>query len=349
MKLPFNIPARWYKPIIHLVFWVIAVFVMYKQFALSGMETFLVDLVYTFLFMTPVVLITYLNFGFLLPKYFSKKRYGIWLLGNGIGVGIGYLLHFFIFDVLSDWLLSGFYMISFSDEIKLINYFLIFLVISTLLWLSQAWFQWQVSQQKMLQLKQENTALQLDLLRYQIQPHFLFNTLSSLYSLAEKGDPGTGKSIIRLSELLRYFIYENQADFLPWEKEWEVLQNYVNLQKLRLPKDFDIKIEAKEISEGKRIASGVWMVFLENAFKHGLKARTQKSYIHLNLSGEANSLRFEISNSKGKADQLFTDQKGIGLENVKRRLELLYRDRFQLKIDEQPAYFKVTLITPTES
>jgi len=218
------------------------------------------------------------------------------------------------------------------------------------------WIYFTYNKQNILQLRIAETALQqskadLQFLRSQVNPHFLFNTLNTLYgtALQEKADR-TAEGVQMLGEMMRFMLHENHLDFIPMQKEINYLKNYIALQKLRIQASKDIAI-SDNIEAGNcnhRIAPMLLIPLVENAFKHGISLQ-QKSWITINLTCNNTAIVFEVSNSVHSKQTVDTekDKSGIGLNNVSERLKLIYKNRFDLSVTSTDAVFTVRLsLTP---
>ncbi|MDJ0646975.1 MAG: sensor histidine kinase [Flavobacteriaceae bacterium] len=196
-------------------------------------------------------------------------------------------------------------------------------------------------------LLHEKTDAELKLLRSQINPHFLFNTLNNLLSIAEKEDQkDVSNGIFQLSELLRYMLYDTSNNKVVLEKEIEFIESYIKLNKLRFDDEDAIEISfSKEGIEGHElIAPAILISFVENAFKHGIDIYN-KSYIDMKLTVYDGVLNFNICNSLHSdkdVHELEGNGSGIGLQNVKKRLRILYPEKHKLKIEEKEKDFCVT-------
>jgi LytS/YehU family sensor histidine kinase len=192
------------------------------------------------------------------------------------------------------------------------------------------------------------SATDLQFLRSQINPHFLFNTLNTLYgtALKEKSEQ-TAEGIQMLGDMMRFMLHENNLDFIPMNKEIEYLKNYIALQKLRTPPSPGIRIE-DNIDEAKcnrHIAPMILIPFIENAFKHGISLE-EKSWIDIKLVCDDTFICFEVRNSMHNGVELDTekDKSGIGLKNVAERLKLLYPGKHELNISESENEFIAKLV-----
>ncbi|HMQ63554.1 MAG TPA: histidine kinase [Flavilitoribacter sp.] len=196
-------------------------------------------------------------------------------------------------------------------------------------------------------LRQENLESELNYLKAQVHPHFLFNTLNNIYAMAEQEESReTAEGIARLSGLLRYVLYDCKAEQVLLEKEVDFLGNVIQLQRLRLADDDDIAIAFNMNGDyrGRRIAPLLLMPFVENAFKHGIDLK-RSSFIRIDLEVQGDGLRFRVANSSFNGQEPGKTP-GIGLQNVRRRLELLYPGRHQLEVTERDRIFTVNLQIP---
>jgi LytS/YehU family sensor histidine kinase len=199
-------------------------------------------------------------------------------------------------------------------------------------------------EKELLEKEKQKTEVELKALKAQINPHFFFNTLNSIYSMALDKDERLPNTILQLSDLMRYFLYESKDNFIPLDKELVVLTNYVDLQKIRSDAQLNIEINRSGEISGQKIAPLILITFLENAFKHGAKGGTEKTFIKLNIEIEKNKLNFSVENNKGTIDEIKSgDHKGLCLENIKRQLELLYPKKHFLKIKNMKDNFGVQL------
>ncbi|GAA0890673.1 hypothetical protein GCM10009122_03520 [Fulvivirga kasyanovii] len=201
------------------------------------------------------------------------------------------------------------------------------------LWVYEQW-KWLKS------LQADKTAAELALLKSQVNPHFFFNTLNNLYSLTVRHSDEAPKVILKLSDMMRYTIYEGKKSFVPVSEEIEYLNNYIELHKIRYYKTVDISFH-HQTGEGETVAPLLFIILLENAFKHGVESLADGAYINMRLTSEDGALHFIIENNFDPAHK--SDVPGIGLENLKRRLDLIYPDNHNLDITRQENIFKVEL------
>lgn len=199
-------------------------------------------------------------------------------------------------------------------------------------------------QQRLLKLEEEKKSMELKVLKNQLNPHFLFNTLNNLYTLTLKKDDKAPEVIAKLSEILDFVLYRCNEDFVPIEKEITLIENYIALEKLRYDENRLTVSFTKDIEQSNKISPLVLLTFIENAFKHGVINETEKATIKLYLASQKGKITFSIENSKPQNDFASISNKSkIGLENVRKQLELLYPKKHQLVIEETQTIFKVKL------
>ena len=214
---------------------------------------------------------------------------------------------------------------------------LLMLFMSGFIKIAQEWFK---SEQQREVLKVENLNAELKFLKSQINPHFLFNCLNTIYSLAHKHSAQTEHAIIKLSTIMRYMIYESNEDKVQLQQELQYLEDYIDIQRLRLPEDIVVDYAVQGNPAGLRIEPMLLVPFVENAFKHGI-SYAEPSFIAIALAIEKNQVRLVVENSLFR--QRVAEKGGIGLQNVKKRLELLYTEDHELEITEAENQFIVDL------
>ena len=193
---------------------------------------------------------------------------------------------------------------------------------------------WFYDQQIKNRLINENQAGELALLRAQINPHFLFNTLNNIYSLALQNSKDTAVSIARLSEIMRYMLKEPETEKVPLDKEIEYLKSFIELHKLRFKHEDFIEFRLDGDLSGNKIAPMILIHFVENAFKHGTK-QAESPGIVIKLSVKEKVLKMNVVNfCKDNSSEAEGDSNGIGINNVKRRLELIYSGRYKLTMNK---------------
>jgi LytS/YehU family sensor histidine kinase len=188
----------------------------------------------------------------------------------------------------------------------------------------------------------ERLAAELKFLRQQISPHFLFNMMTNMVSLARQGSPLLEPSLIKLSELLRYSLYESGDGKILLSSEVTLVRNFVDLQQLRFGEDVDIRMDMPDPEAGEVIEPMLLIPFVENAFKHGI-GMVKHAFIHIELRVEGRQLYFMVSNNYNRDSFAKDKSSGIGLANTRSRLELLYPGRHKLIITDEGEIYKVEL------
>jgi hypothetical protein len=214
---------------------------------------------------------------------------------------------------------------------------LLMLFMSGFIKIAQEWFK---SEQQREALKVENLNAELKFLKSQINPHFLFNCLNTIYSLAHKHSAQTEHAIVKLSTIMRYMIYDSNEDKVQLQQELQYLEDYIDIQRLRLPDDIVVDYAVQGNPVGLKIEPMLLVPFVENAFKHGI-SYAEPSFIAIALAIERNQVRLVVENSRFR--KRVAEKGGIGLQNVRKRLELLYTGDHDLEITESENQFIVDL------
>ena len=201
--------------------------------------------------------------------------------------------------------------------------------------------QWFLAEERKEEMQKQQLATELNMLRSQVNPHFLFNTLNGIYSMAVAKDEKTPDSVMKLSRIMRYTLEESQTEKVALAKEIEFINSYIELQKLRANDKLHVDFEVKGNVEHVQIAPLLFIPFIENAFKYGISAHSDV-YIKMGIAYNEGKLYFTCSNPVFPNQKIKTGT-GTGISNVKRRLELLYENRHELKINKKEEVFFVDL------
>jgi len=319
----------------HVFFWlsIISIFLFLAQSDMHiGAEGVLVIFI-----LYPVINIGlfYLNYLVYIPRFLDSKRYTAYAVIIALNLilfslgkyGVG--LYFKPYVLVRMHQTIGFWQYFISSMFASLT----FVFLSTVLKFTTDWF---LNERIQRDLENQRLTAELSFLKSQINPHFLFNSLNSIYSLAYQGSKTTPDAILKLSEIMRYMLYECNDNEVSLKKELQYLQNYIDLQKIRFGENayIDFKINGKV--DGQQIVPLLLIAFIENAFKHGV-ANEPESAIRLLIDVDDSHLYFFIQNKKHNNNR--DNLSGIGLINVKRRLDLLYPGRYKLNIaDEQNTY-----------
>lgn len=288
------------------------------------------------------VLIVYFNLYFLIPRYLLKRKYFLYILltlftiilDSVISLGLTYPWE--LMGTEKEWPIYIEFFGPFSATVEMV---VLAMTIKLLKFFAK-------NQSTITNLETTNLKTELTYLKNQINPHFLFNALNNIYVQTRKHPKDAPESVMLLSELLRYQLYDCAKDKVYLRNELEYIKNYIALEKMRRT-DAAINLEINGHSNGIMIAPFLFIPFIENAVKHGLE--TQKdAFVNIKFNISNNTLLFQVSNPKPEVPPLKKDG-GIGLINIKRRLALLYKNTHQLTLADTPTKYEVVLRLDIES
>ncbi|PCH69159.1 MAG: hypothetical protein COC06_08100 [Bacteroidales bacterium] len=327
----------------HLLFWVCSFYVLLQFFAFEDQLSD-IDFVYTLLFHISLVFGVYLNIEILIRFLLKKEKYILYILAL---VAIWLLIaavNQFTFTHLSDWIAPDYLFVSSYSFEDLLKFSFVYLGISTLLKLSKSWFFVMETQKELEVVKREQVEMELSALKSNINPHFLFNNLNSLYALSRKNAKETPEYILKLSELMRYMIYETQDKLVFLEKEINYIKNYLDLQKLRCHSDTHIHYSIEGEIESQRIVPFLLIPFIENSFKHGGMNQSDSNLIDLKIRIKDENISMCLLNSVPENfSPKLNKEGGFGIENVKKRLNSHYQNKHELTLTLSQDQFKVQL------
>ena len=220
-----------------------------------------------------------------------------------------------------------------------------FVIFSLLFFTSMAvWMiRWVIIQIKfILRLKKEKTQAELMHLKSQVNPHFFFNTLNNLYGLVEQDTAKAQQLILKLSDMMRYSIYEGQNDWVTLADEITYLENYMDLHRMRYHKEIAIRFDIEAQDRSIKIMPLLFIIMVENAFKHGVEKLRKDAFVHIRLRVTKQLVDFEIENNFDVDEK--SNSEGIGLNNLQQRLELVYLNKHELEISSRQAdIYKIRL------
>ena len=202
---------------------------------------------------------------------------------------------------------------------------------------------WHLKAQHNLQLQKENTDAQLQLLTAQIHPHFLFNTLNNIFSQTQTESPKGSKMIMALSDILRYILYEGQKPLVPLKQELLMITEYIGLEKIRYGNKLDVHVLTPDVPDDLYIAPLLLLPFVENCFKHGTSNVIEAPWVNLTVEVNDKTLVVKLMNGKAPKKKSNLRKKGIGISNVRQRLELLYKHKYDLQVREDDEVFVIDL------
>jgi hypothetical protein len=300
------------------------------------MEYFVKNFLYVVVFHLTIMGAVYFNLKFLLVRYLNKSQF-LKYLGYIIALLFGTaILNYSIYNYFIDKLFPSLYYISYFKIWELVLIVKIYLVTSILVFLFIQYFE-------MLIAKRDAARNELSALKAQINPHFLFNNLNTIYSMASKNDERTADVVLKLSDFLRYVLYDTSSETIPLEKEIEIIRTYVGLQKERVNPDVTQVVLTTEgdFSSGS-ISPLLLLPLAENCFKHGIGKSSGTILIIIAFDGK--QLIFRTENNIALREKTEEEKNGgIGIANVEKRLQLIYPEKHSLEYHEDNGVFKLEL------
>jgi two-component system sensor histidine kinase AlgZ len=288
------------------------------------------------------MVVAYMNYFFFLPRFLERKKVGIYLLE----FFVPFIIIMFFRVHLQRYLIDGYthhemYFYSTLYVVQTVAGSIFIVIFVGMLRFAKDWFEFEARKKE---IENEKLTAELNFLKEQINPHFLFNTLNNLYYLAFTQSPNTTEVIAKLSQMMRYMIYDSNYPLVPLSKEIEYMQNYISLERLRLNDSIPIQLEIQGNPENVLIAPLIFITFLENAFKHGVSNNNPKAWVNVCIRLEGDECIYKVENSKvPSAPKEKEERSGIGLQNVKRRLELSYPGKYKLQVDDRPDRYTLLL------
>lgn len=340
-----------YRLLRHITFWTVHVLVFTFLYKLKGQAwslQFAESLIWIAAFMIYCYPIMYV----IIPRFLLKGKFIQFFTILMLWGVAGYLFNYvyrkyvffevtaylsakmnlpFVYEKANPWAPSGFIvmnlMAGYGSMIVLFKY-------------------WVKKQKEFLNAEKEKTNAELQLLKAQVHPHFLFNTLNNIYSFALQQSSKTPDLVLKLSSLLSYILYDCKANEVLLEKELQTMRNYIDLEKERYNK-LDVSLNYEGDIKDKWIAPLLILPFLENAFKHGTSEQLDKPWLSVDVVVKQNILRCKIANSKNELTP--GNHNGIGIENVKKRLAYLYPGQHELRLNDEGNFFVVSLLLELNS
>ena len=339
---------RWSR---HLLFWTACwIFqgIIYGFIYDRGdqIQFFQISFAESFIFLPLHIFLSYGIIYFVLPRFFFRGKYWLGMLSVIalilITASLSPVFHFYGIIPFRQWMNFPFHtknvffsflgglrgsmtVAGFAVAIKLLKY-------------------WYLKKSENEWLEKEKLRAELELLKGRLHPHFMFNTLNSIYSLALADSSRTAEAIMKLSNLMRYMMTESGNSVISLDEEIGVVKTYIDLEKSRFAERLDITMRIEGEMKNKMIAPLILLPFIENSFKHGTSQMQDQAWMSLDIRVQENKLNLKLIN--GKPDQVNHQHlpSGIGLQNVKKRLTMLYPDGYDLRITEDDAAFVVSLI-----
>ena len=333
--------------LLHLSFWCVNISFFFYQITsrqrgpdvIDWPEVFTVVSIHVFFAM----LIGYLNYFILLPNFLKNKNTWQYLFQ--------FLATFAILITIrlaaGRYFVDGFrgealYLYSSRFVVQVVTTNLFIVIFLGMIRFAVEWFEFEAKQKT---VENERLTAELNFLKAQINPHFLFNTLNNLYYLAYTQSPNTTEVIAKLSQMMRYMIYDSNHQLVPLSKEIEYMENYISLERMRLNDQIPIELKIDGGNpQDLLIAPLIFITFLENAFKHGVSNNQPKAWVNISIHIQGKECVYQVENSKIPFTKAVTDDKpGIGLQNVKRRLDLSYPEKYTLAVENLSDRYSVKL------
>jgi sensor histidine kinase YesM len=341
-----SLAIKFYKVVLqariyHFFFWII--YTLFVALAIQPGRTPKQWVMFSGLILSFHAAVSYFNNYILMGRFLYRRRHFVY----GVLLTLTIVAASFPIAVITHKLVNN------QDLKNLVwswNFFLLIVLsvffsvmLSMVLKLLKNWYQ---EEQINKHLQQVNLETELKFLRNQINPHFLFNSLNNLYALTLKKSEQAPEVVLRLSNILRYVLYESGDGRVSVEKEIQYLKDYIDLEKIRVGDRVKIDFSVEGETAGRQVPPLLFLTFVENSFKHGAENALSKGWISIALKLTPNETFFEVANSKNNAENTSKSKApgGIGMVNLKKRLDLLYRGKYSLKIDDTELEYKASLI-----
>jgi sensor histidine kinase YesM len=323
--------------LLHISFWVL--YFSYRIYDIHGYTGIKLALLYTGLPLVFNIISSYTHYFFILPILFRDKKwkkYLLWLFALLIPI---LCVRLFAENTIYPFFVKNeeyFKTLKPERVVSTLWDILTFLLFTGMIRFVLDWFELE---NKKKQLENEKLAAELNYLKSQINPHFLFNTLHNLNYLVYSGAKNANEVIVKLSNIMRYMIYESGKERVALSSEVEYMNDYIHLESIRLNNTFRLDFKITGATEQVKIAPLMLITFLENAFKHGVSDQEPDCWVDVILSVDANQLRYQVSNKKIRNIRQNKLKSGFGLDNVKKRLDLSYPAKHTLIVnDEENSY-----------
>lgn len=326
----------------HALVWVLLLVIPYvstdQVFSSLDPASDIKYLLLCFFLSTVLIILFYFNYLFLIPRYLLVKKYWLYTLFLFLAIVTVFLVSaviFFFSDFTPQTLAETDPAIEKIIPVIIINAISLWLlsIVSSILW---------TVYNRLKQTESEKLSAQIASLKSQINPHFLFNTLNNIYATAIDTSPKAADMVDKLSEMMRYTMKDIQQDLVLLEDEINYISNFIELQKLRLDRSVKLEYHSLEHIPDLRIAPMLLIPFIENAFKHGVNSE-QKSHIKIEITMNKTEFQLSVANNKVNIQRDISERSGLGIENTRHRLNLIYPSKHLLVINDTEKEFFVSL------
>lgn len=291
-----------------------------------------------------IIIAFYIMYYFVIPKYFFKKHKWSFTITSVITIIVlGSIISIVMHTLLQLSIVQVQFGFSWQYSDLIYNKFFIAIVGCVAGCAIKLALDWVKNKRRIDLIEKNNTITELSYLKAQLNPHFLFNSINSLYVQMDISIDKAKDTLLKFSDMLRYQLYECNVEKIPIEKEIDYLQNYISLQKLRKEENCQVEFICNENVKLFTIAPLLLIQFVENAFKYVAENNRKYCYIRIELIIEKESFLFKVGNTKNELATKANNNKGIGLTNTRRRLELLYLKKHNLEILSTDNFFEVVL------
>ncbi|MBX2914662.1 MAG: histidine kinase [Cyclobacteriaceae bacterium] len=279
-----------------------------------------------------------------LPRFFYSQKHVFWIGQIAVAIAIvlirrtfnyyyTYPLYYPIATEVQPLLFLPKLIIEFVNLYVFVSLYAMFYFVRT----------WSEQQRALQELQQQKTNAELELLKMQVHPHFIFNTLNNIYSVTIKKSPDTANYLLKLASFLDYNLYNARQDKVPMAEEVEYIRNYLTLQQLRYGNRVDVALNVHNTVEGLTIAPLLLLPLIENSFKHGADTSLDKAWIRVDISRKENEITIKIENSKEGTGKNNGKSQGLGIANVQKRMELIYGNKHDFRLLNEKNTFMVIL------
>ena len=328
---------------LHIFFWV-TVFLVFIIFYGQKKATYFTVFYQLIITMPVYISTTYFTIYFIIPRYLSRRQYLksiIYFIYTSLAAIFLELIIIIYGMIIVVWNKGAFWeriRPSYVDAYSLIAGIHFVIILASAIKVLKLWYE---SQNRYKELERKKIEAELQFLKAQMHPHFLFNTLNNLYALTLKKSDQAPDVVLKISSILDYILYQCNGERVDLEKEIKLVKDYIELEKLRCGDRCDVNFSINGSVDSMQIMPLIFLPFVENAFKHGVAKNSEKSWIKIELNIAHRNIEFQISNSyKSEPD---TTGSGIGLNNVKARLNAVYGNNYVLKIDNSDNIYSVDL------
>jgi two-component system, LytTR family, sensor kinase len=340
------------KVLLHCTFWITLLFIVFLsenwEHRLNFKMSFFLQYILAFLIF---IFISYFNIYFLIPRFFRQKKYFFYVTWLVFVILFGAVLTLMIKLIFDNLGVINPHDESDHERFLLFYYFhvvfgeLMLLVMTTFFFILEEWIRLQGITIKMQEIESQKVQSELQALKAQINPHFLFNTLNNIYSHSLEKSAKTPDMILKLSELMSYILYECHDEQVPVKNELNFIRNFIELEKIRFEDNLQVKFDIEEKGTNQVIVPLLFIPIIENAFKHVGNIGKEKPYVNVFIAIDSEQIVLKVNNSVSKdATKKTIKESGIGLENVRKRLDLLYPGKYNLEVIEDEKEYLVNLV-----